>query len=102
MNPVDAVRVVEALRAADQLEHYRAKVVFAGRWATRATARGATRGVRPCRWHGQEALTRPLVPGQPMLIADGHHRICACYQLDENAEVPCRIVSRGSGAQRGG
>jgi len=47
MNPVDAVRVVEALRAADQLEQVQGRL--AGRWATRATARGATRGVRPCR-----------------------------------------------------
>jgi len=37
-----------------------------------------------------------------MLIADGHHGICARYKLDGNGEVPCRIVRRGSGGQRGG
>jgi hypothetical protein len=25
-------------------------------------------------------------------VADGYHRICASYQLDENADIPCRIV----------
>ena len=28
----------------------------------------------------------------PLTIADGYHRICASYHLDENAEIPCRIV----------
>jgi hypothetical protein len=28
----------------------------------------------------------------PLTIADGYHRICASYHLDENADIPCRIV----------
>jgi hypothetical protein len=28
----------------------------------------------------------------PMVIADGFHRICASYHIDENAEIPCRLV----------
>jgi hypothetical protein len=27
-----------------------------------------------------------------MTIADGYHRICASYYIDENEEIPCRIV----------
>lgn len=27
-----------------------------------------------------------------MTIADGYHRICASYHLDENADIPCRLV----------
>jgi hypothetical protein len=27
-----------------------------------------------------------------MTIADGYHRICASYHVDEDAEIPCRIV----------
>jgi hypothetical protein len=23
---------------------------------------------------------------------DGYHRICASYQLDEDADIPCRIA----------
>jgi hypothetical protein len=38
-----------------------------------------------------------LVRGQlgsdlPLIVADGYHRICASYHLDENADIPCRIA----------
>jgi hypothetical protein len=29
----------------------------------------------------------------PLVIADGFHRVCAAHVLDEDAEIPCRIVS---------
>jgi hypothetical protein len=28
----------------------------------------------------------------PLTVADGYHRICASHHLDENADVPCRMV----------
>jgi len=28
----------------------------------------------------------------PLEVADGYHRICASYHLDEDADIPCRIV----------
>jgi hypothetical protein len=28
----------------------------------------------------------------PLTIADGYHRVCASYHLDEDADVPCRLV----------
>jgi hypothetical protein len=28
----------------------------------------------------------------PLTIADGFHRICASYHLDEDADIPCRIA----------
>jgi disulfide oxidoreductase YuzD len=27
-----------------------------------------------------------------VVVADGYHRMCAVYRLDEDAEIPCRIV----------
>ena len=30
--------------------------------------------------------------GVPLTIADGYHRICASYHIDEDADVPCRLV----------
>jgi hypothetical protein len=27
-----------------------------------------------------------------LTVADGYHRICASYWVDENAEIPCRVV----------
>jgi hypothetical protein len=28
-----------------------------------------------------------------MQIADGYHRVCASYHLNENTDIPCRLVS---------
>ncbi len=36
-----------------------------------------------------------LIRGEPCVIADGYHRVCASYYLDENTDIPCRIISRG-------
>jgi hypothetical protein len=33
-----------------------------------------------------------LKNGSPLTIADGYHRVCASYQLDEDADIPCRLV----------
>lgn len=33
-----------------------------------------------------------LARGAPLVVADGYHRICASYHLDENADIPCRIA----------
>lgn len=30
--------------------------------------------------------------GLPLVIADGYHRICASWHIDENALIPCRMV----------
>jgi hypothetical protein len=30
--------------------------------------------------------------GTAMLIADGYHRVCASYHLDENAQIPCHLA----------
>lgn len=27
-----------------------------------------------------------------LVIADGYHRVCASYHLDENADIPCKLV----------
>jgi hypothetical protein len=28
----------------------------------------------------------------PLIVADGYHRICASYHLDEDADIPCRLI----------
>jgi hypothetical protein len=35
-----------------------------------------------------------LIEGSPLWVADGYHRVCASYHLNEKTELPCRIVSR--------
>ena len=37
-----------------------------------------------------------LVQGVPLWVADGYHRVCASYHLDEKTLVPCRMVARTS------
>lgn len=32
----------------------------------------------------------------PLTVADGYHRICASYHIDENADIPCRIAEMPS------
>lgn len=32
-----------------------------------------------------------LVRHDPLIIADGYHRVCAAHHVDENALIPCRI-----------
>ena len=33
-----------------------------------------------------------IAAGAPLTIADGYHRICASYHLDEDADIPCHLV----------
>ncbi|MCU1462427.1 MAG: hypothetical protein JWO37_2502 [Acidimicrobiales bacterium] len=32
-----------------------------------------------------------MARGRPLTIADGYHRVCASYYVDENEDIPCRI-----------
>lgn len=35
-----------------------------------------------------------IARGYPAQIADGYHRVCASYHVDENTDIPCRIADR--------
>jgi hypothetical protein len=30
--------------------------------------------------------------GSPLTVADGYHRVCASYWIDENTDIPCVLV----------
>ncbi len=32
-----------------------------------------------------------------LTIADGYHRVCASYHLDEDADIPCRLAAAAQG-----
>jgi hypothetical protein len=36
-----------------------------------------------------------LDAGRPLQIADGYHRVCASYHVDENTDIPCRLATAG-------
>jgi len=47
--------------------------------------------------HGEMLSPVLLVRGRvaddvPLTIADGYHRVCASYHLDEDADIPCRLI----------
>jgi hypothetical protein len=33
-----------------------------------------------------------LSAGLPLQIADGYHRVCASYHVNEDTDIPCRLV----------
>jgi hypothetical protein len=37
-----------------------------------------------------------LIQGDPLWVADGYHRVCASYHLNEKTPVPCRIAVRST------
>lgn len=41
-----------------------------------------------------------LGAGQLLQIADGYHRVCASYHLNENTAVPCRLVAMPAATPR--
>jgi hypothetical protein len=46
--------------------------------------------------HGIKLSPVLLVQGAPLWVADGYHRICTSYHLDEKEPVPCRIAPRAA------
>jgi hypothetical protein len=39
-----------------------------------------------------------LLGGFPLQIADGYHRVCASYWVNENTDIPCRLIDLPSTA----
>jgi hypothetical protein len=90
----DAAPIVELLRKAPVAE-FKAKDVFR---ASGLSLLGVSNS------HVQKDLSKiaagkPLSPillvrgkGDKVVIADGYHRMCAVYSLDEDAIIPCKIV----------
>ena len=41
-----------------------------------------------------------LETGLPLVVADGYHRICASYHLNEDTDIPCRIADLPAAGRR--
>jgi hypothetical protein len=101
MEPVEATRLVEALTAADQLSKYKAKdVLRASQLPLLPTDNKHVASDVAKVKDGRKLSPVLLIRGEPLLVADGYHRVCASYHLDENADIPCRVTSRRVGADR--
>ncbi|HVS04790.1 MAG TPA: hypothetical protein VHK65_01305 [Candidatus Dormibacteraeota bacterium] len=97
MPPAQAKRVVRRLRTAPLVTRKAKDLLRASR----------LRVLAPENFHvahdlqkvkaGKQLSPVLLVRGQlssevPLTIADGYHRVCASYHLDEDADIPCRIA----------
>jgi len=95
--PALVASVVTALQAAP-LEHFKAKdILRSSRLALLSADNRHVAGdidkVRDGKRLSPVLLVRgDLTRGFPLQIADGYHRVCASYHLDENTDIPCRIA----------
>jgi hypothetical protein len=88
---VARMRAAEVLRfkAKDLIRASRLRLLPADNFHVAADLRKVKRG--------QPLSPVLLVRGQltqdvALTVADGYHRICASYAIDENADIPCRLV----------
>jgi len=92
-----AARLVTALKSS-KLDHYKAKdILRASRlplldrknFHVAADLQKVARGLKL----SPILLVRGRLENDtPLTIADGYHRVCASYALDEDADIPCRIA----------
>jgi hypothetical protein len=84
--------IVDALRGASTTQRKAKDVLRAAR--LELLPRGDSEVARDLKKvaRGQALSPALLVRGVPLVVADGYHRICASYHLDEEAEISCRLV----------
>jgi hypothetical protein len=94
LQPRNAKKIVEKLKRA-QVQEFAAKDVLRAANVPLLTASdGDVKKERSLIRH-KKALSPLLLYRDPLsklIIADGYHRLCAVYSLDEQAMIPCQIV----------
>ena len=97
MPPAGAKRVVRRLRAAALVRRKAKDLLRASRLPVLPPDNlHVARDLKKVR-DGKGLSPVLLVRGQlaaelALTVADGYHRICASYHLDEDADIPCRIA----------
>ena len=94
----EVAKVVEALRSAETAHRKAKDLLRASRLALLAADNVHVRKDLAKVASGKRLSPVLLVRGRgdkgiPLTVADGYHRICASHHLDENADVPCRLVA---------
>jgi hypothetical protein len=95
MDPREAAKLAKALEKVEKLAHYKAKDIL------RASSlpllpednKHVASDLQKVA-EGKKLSPVLLVRGRRLQVADGYHRVCASYHLDENADIPCRIIDR--------
>jgi hypothetical protein len=95
VGPKEAAKLAKALDKKRQLKRYAAKDILraAGLVLLPKEDSEVSADLEKVK-QGEKLSPVLLVHGTPLWIADGYHRICASYHLDEKEEVPCRTVAR--------
>jgi len=88
-----AAKLARALKKEDMVRHYAAKDILraAGLPLLAPDDSEVAADLEKVK-SGRKLSPVLLVHGSPLWIADGYHRVCASYHLDEKTEVPCNIV----------
>jgi hypothetical protein len=95
MDPSEATRLVHVMRAVDHISYYKAKDILRASALQLLPTDNKHVAADLAKVHSGKKLSPVLlVRGEPVQIADGYHRVCASYHLDENTDIPCRIVDR--------
>jgi disulfide oxidoreductase YuzD len=94
--PDEVAKLVAALRAASITE-FKAKDIFR---ASGLSLLGVSNGHvdRDRKKINDHKALSPLLlvrdrQHHKLIVADGYHRLCAVYSVDEDASIPCQIVS---------
>lgn len=91
-SPVNASRFVEGLKRSSTYKRKAKDLLRAsGHELLPADNKHVAKDLKKIE-NGEKLSPVLVVRGHPLIIADGYHRICASYHLDENTDVPCRIV----------
>lgn len=97
VGPADASRIADALRKQQSLTRYAAKdLLRASGLPLLAHDDSEVRHDLDKIKDGKKLSPVLLVYGEPPWVADGYHRICASYYVNEKTLVPCRVVGRSS------
>jgi hypothetical protein len=97
VGPDAAAKLAKTLRKQKHLTHYAAKDILraSGLPLLDANDSEVSSDLQKIK-NGQKLSPVLLVEGFPLWVADGYHRVCVSYHLNEKESVPCRIVARHS------
>ncbi len=95
IGPAAAAKLAKALRKEQTLQHYAAKDILraAGLPLLPPDDSEVAADLDKVK-AGKKLSPVLLIQGTPLWVADGYHRVCASYHLDEKTPVPCRMTAR--------
>ena len=82
--------------ARDQITHHKAKDILRASQLSLLGQDNRHVAADLAKVSAGEALSPILLlrggDGHPLIVADGYHRVCASYWMDENTDIPCILV----------